>query len=124
MPAPQERPGRIEYLYLTEDQRVEVDAMNEAIDSLPPLVRLRCQVPDLRVKDGRQIAYYQHTDYDERTPPTERQADLMCRSSGKMCPLAEQCLKLGLSLEASGGVWGGRTLVDGKDYYNKEEIDD
>jgi len=46
----------------------------------------------------------------------------MCRTSGQMCPIAAQCLKLGLAIEAPQGVWGGRVLVDGKDYYkNKEE---
>ena len=66
--------------------------------------------------------HYAHMDYDERTPPTEAQAKLMCKTSGRMCPVAAQCLKLGLAIEASQGVWGGRVLVDGEDYYNKEEM--
>lgn len=66
------------------------------------------------------MAYYEHIDYDERTPPTEKEADLMCRTAGVMCPLAAYCLKLGLALEADQGVWGGRVLVDGKDYYARQ----
>lgn len=62
-------------------------------------------------------------DYDERTPPTEEEADLLCKTSGEPCPLAAYCLQLGLALEAPVGVWGGRVLVDGKEYHsNKEEI--
>jgi hypothetical protein len=95
--------------------------MNESIDNLPPFVRLRCQNPQIIRVRGKQVAYFQHMDYDERTPPTENEADLMCRTKGVMCPLAEQCLKLGLTLDAQTGVWGGRVLVDGKDYYKKEE---
>lgn len=97
--------------------------MNDAIDELPPLVRLRCQNPQIKKTKSRNVAYYQHVDYDERTPPTEKEADLMCRTAGRKCPLVEQCLKLGLALEADQGVWGGRVLVDGKDYYlpTKEE---
>ena len=94
--------------------------MNEAIDNLPPLTRLRCQTPELRTVGGKTVAYFQHMDYDERTPPSGVEADLMCKTSGVMCPLAAQCLRLGLALQADHGVWGGRTLVDGKDY-NKEE---
>ncbi len=112
----QERPGRIEYLYLTETQKVEVEAMNDAIDDLPPFERLRCQTPQVRERDGKTIEYYPHVDYDERVPPTQAQANLMCRTAGVMCPLAEQCLKLGLALEAKTGVWGGRVLVDGETY--------
>lgn len=97
--------------------------MNDAIDDLPPLTRLRCQNPTVRKTGGKEVAYFEHMDYDERTPPTEREANLMCKTSGRMCPLAAQCLRLGLALEADHGVWGGRTLVDGRDYYkqNKEE---
>ena len=122
----QERPGRIEYLYLTEEQKIATDKMNDAIDELPPFTRLRCQNAQTREKDGKTFAYYEHMDYDERTPPTEKEADLMCRTAGVMCPLAEYCLNLGLALGASQGVFGGRVLVDGKDYYarNKEETND
>lgn len=91
--------------------------MNEAIDNLPPLVRLRCQNPEVRTKNGHEALHFAHTDYDERTPPSKVEADLMCRTSGQMCPLAEMCLRLGLELEAPVGVWGGKTLVDGVDYY-------
>lgn len=86
-------------------------------------MRVRCQIPELREKNGKKVAYFPHMDYDERTPPTEREADLMCRTKGVMCPLAELCLRLGTSFDDSHGVWGGRTIVDGKDYYarNKEE---
>lgn len=45
----------------------------------------------------------------------------MCRTSGVMCPVAAQCLALGLALEAPGGVWGGRVFVDGEDYYQHNE---
>lgn len=68
--------------------------------------------------------YFAHTDYDERIPPSEEEADAMCRTSGEMCPVARECLALGLALGAPGGVWGGRVLVDGEDYYqhnNKED---
>lgn len=95
--------------------------MNDAIDDLPPLTRLRCQTPQIRDENGKAVAYFQHMDYDERTPPTEAEASLMCKTSGRMCPLAAQCLKLGLALEADLGVWGGRTLVDGEDYYQIKE---
>lgn len=119
----QERPGRIEYLYLTEGQKVAVEQMNDAVDDLPPLTRLRCQNPELRTVRGKEVAYFQHMDYDERTPPAEQEADLMCRTSGRKCPVAEQCLNMALALEADHGVWGGRVLVDGEDYYKptKEE---
>jgi len=95
--------------------------MNDAIDSLPPLTRLRCRSPQLRVVAGKEVAYLPHMDYDERTPPSKQEADLMCRTTGRMCPVAEQCLKLGLSIEADHGVWGGKVLVDGKQYYEHEE---
>ena len=94
--------------------------MNDAIDDLPPFTRLRCQNPQIREIRGKEVAYFEHADYDERTPPTEREADLMCRTAGVMCPLAKYCLKLGLALEADQGVWGGRVLVDGKDYYARQ----
>jgi hypothetical protein len=70
---------------------------------------------------GKEVAFFPHMDYDERTPPGAAQADLMCRTAGKMCPVAEQCLKLGLALPESSGVWGGKTLLDGKIYNQKEE---
>jgi Transcription factor WhiB. len=100
--------------------------MNDAIDDLPPFTRLRCQNPQIREIRGKEVAYFEHADYDERTPPTEREADLMCRTAGVMCPLAAHCLKLGLTLGADQGVWGGRVLVDGVDYYARqsEEIND
>ena len=122
----QERPGRIEYLYLTEEQKAAVDEMNDAIDDLPPFTRIRCMNPQIKKSGEKEIAYYEHIDYDERTPPSEKEADLMCRTAGVMCPLAEHCLKLGLALGAEQGVWGGRVLVDGKDYHvrNKEETND
>ena len=116
MNAPQERPGRIDYLYLTESQKVVVGEMNEQIDNLPPMVRLRCQSPEVRDKGGKTILYFPHVDYDERTPPNAAEADLMCKTAGRMCPIAATCLKLGLELEAPVGVWGGRTIVDGTDY--------
>lgn len=94
--------------------------MNEAIDNLPSMVRLRCQNPEVKKTQSRPLLHFAHIDYDERTPPSEEQADLMCRSSGVMCPLAEMCLSLGLELEAPVGVWGGRVLVDGKEYHKKE----
>jgi len=43
----------------------------------------------------------------------------MCKTAGKMCPLVRECLALGLALEADLGVWGGKTLVDGKIYTPK-----
>jgi hypothetical protein len=85
---------------------------------------VRCQIPSIKESHGKKIEYYHHIDYDERTPPSELQADLMCRTKGVMCPLAKECLALGLAIEAPNGVWGGRTLVDGKDYYKHEEEDD
>lgn len=60
-------------------------------------------------------------DYDERVPPTEQEADLMCRTKGVMCPVAKYCNALGLALAAPTGVWGGRVLVDGQDYYERNE---
>lgn len=99
--------------------------MNEAIDNLPSHSRLRCQNPEVHTKAGKEVIYFPHTDYDERTPPTEAEADLMCRTSGVMCPLAAHCLALGLSLNAPTGVWGGRVLVDGEEYNtHKEETND
>lgn len=95
--------------------------MNEAIDNLPSHMRLRCQNPEVRQANGQEFLYFPHTDYDERTPPTEAEADLMCRTTGQMCPLAEYCLKLGLVLEAPVGVWGGRVLVDGEEYHTRKE---
>lgn len=115
----QERPGRIEYLYLTSEQLEAVEDMNDGIDNLPPLTRLRCQIPMTKTVGGKTVVHYPHTDYDERTPPQQNTADLMCKTSGRMCPLAEQCLKLGKVLEAPVGVWGGRVLVDGKEVHNK-----
>jgi Transcription factor WhiB. len=116
----QERPGRIEYLYLTEAQKIAVEEMNDAIDALPPFTRLRCQNPQIKKTQEKDVAYFEHIDYDERTPPTEKEAELMCSTAGVMCPLAKYCLKLGLALEADQGVWGGRVLVDGKDYYARQ----
>lgn len=95
--------------------------MNSAIDKLPPFERLRCQNPQVRTVGEKNVAYFQHMDYDERTPPTEGEADLMCKTSGRPCPVAKECLQLGLALEAVSGVWGGRVLVDGKDYYQHEQ---
>lgn len=118
-PGIRERPGRIEYLYLTVKQREAIGAMDAAVDKLPSMVRLRCQTPQVREEDGVDKAYFQHVDYDERTPPSPGEANLMCKTAGKMCPLAAQCLALGLALEADGGVWGGNTLVDGKIYTPK-----
>jgi len=73
---------------------------------------------------GKEVAFFPHMDYDERTPPTAAQADLMCRTAGKMCPVAEQCLKRGLASPDGNGVWGGKTLLDGKIYNQKEEAHD
>lgn len=114
-----ERPGRIEYLYLTARQKNAVRLLNDAIDELPPLTRLRCQVPVIKEQHGKTIEYYAHTDYDERTPPTERQAELMCKTNGIVCPVAELCNALGNAIEAPVGIWGGRVLVDGEDYYER-----
>jgi hypothetical protein len=119
-----ERPGRIEYLYLTSEQRVTVQQLNDRIDELPPLTKLRCQIPEVKVLHGKTVEYYPHMDYDERIPPTEEQADLLCRTEGIMCPLAAYCNRAGMALEAPVGVWGGRVLVDGKDYYTKEVTND
>lgn len=116
----QERPGRIEYLYLTEEEAVVSDELNAEIDDLPGLTRLRCQIPQVRQKNGKTVAYFPHMDFDERTPPTAEQADLMCRTSGEMCPVAEMCLKQGLTIGAGSGVWGGKVLVDGEVYYKEE----
>ncbi len=106
---------------MTEDQKQAVEELNDAIDEMPPLTRLRCQTPQIKKVKGKEIAYFQHMDYDERVPPTEREASLMCKTAGRMCPVAAQCLKAGLATEAGLGVWGGRVLIDGKDYYNTEE---
>lgn len=120
-PPPNERPGRIEYLYLTDKQKLAVEEMNAAIDELPSMTRLRCQNPQVRKVGGKSVAYYQHMDYDERTPPNKATALAMCKTTGRMCPVAAQCLKLGQAIEADLGVWGGHVFVDGEDYYNKEE---
>lgn len=66
---------------------------------------------------NKEIEYYPHMDYDERTPPTQREARLMCKTAGRTCPVADQCLKTGLSIQAPVGVWGGQVLVDGERYY-------
>ena len=95
--------------------------MNEAIDSLPSNVRLRCQNPEVVDDGGKETLFFPHVDYDERTPPTEEEAELLCTTSGEMCPLAKYCLALGLAIDAPVGVWGGRVLVDGKDFYKQEE---
>jgi len=118
--SPQERPGRIEYLYLTEEQKPVVDALDRAIDNLPQFTRLRCRSPEMKTIHGEEKLVFPHVDYDERTPPSEREADLMCRTNGIMCPVAAQCFASGLVQDAD-GVWGGRVLVDGKDYYKKEK---
>ena len=119
-----DRPGRIEYLYLTPEQGEATAEMDEAIDSLPPQTRLRCRTPEIRTVAGKQVAYYPHMDYDERTPPSEETADLMCRTNGIMCPVAATCFANGLVLSPDHGVWGGRTIVDGKDYHKKESTND
>ena len=89
--------------------------MNEEIDDLPPLTILRCQIPELRIVNKKRILVYPHVDYDERTPPNAKKAELMCKTGGRTCPLAKTCLKLGHALNAPAGVWGGRTLVDGQE---------
>lgn len=97
--------------------------MNRAIDALPPMTRLRCQNPTLALIHGKYATIFPHMDYDERTPPSERTAHKMCLTAGQMCPVTEECYDLGLAIGADHGIWGGRVLVDGKDYYamNKEE---
>ena len=110
----QERPGRIEYLYLTEPQLQAMNELDRAIDALPGTERLRCRNAEVRTKrDGTEFSYYPHADYDERTPPGPLVARLMCRTAGKPCPVQEQCLALALTLNPSVGVWGGVTFIDG-----------
>ena len=111
---PQERPGRIEYLFLTPIQAVAKRTLDEAIDDLPPLVRLRCRNPELVEKNGKEVAHYPHIDYDERMPPDPLTAVSMCTTKGKLCPVAEECFNYASLLEVSTGVWGGRTFIDGK----------
>lgn len=93
--------------------------MNDAIDNLPAMTRLRCQTPQEKTVGEKEVAFFQHLDYDERTPPTEREADLMCRTTGVMCPVAATCLKLGKALSADHGVWGGRVFVDGEELHGE-----
>lgn len=119
-PAPQERGGRIEYLYLSDEQRTAVQDLDAAIDEVPETNRVRCRTPEVRTQGGATLLHYPHTDYDERTPPTQEEARLMCSTSGQICPVADKCYKLGIALEAPVGVWGGEVLVDGKNYYKKE----
>ena len=89
--------------------------MNEAIDDLPVSERLRCQTPIVKQReDGRKYLYFPHMDYDERTPPTPAEAELMCTTAGVPCPVAEQCLALALAQKSAVGVWGGKTFVDGE----------
>ncbi len=110
----QERPGRIEYLFLTPEQSALEHVLNKAVEELPPGTRLRCKNPEVRTKeDGREYLYFPHMDYDERTPPGVVAADLMCRTAGQMCPVQEQCLVYALSLAPLVGVWGGKTFIDG-----------
>lgn len=116
-PAPQERPGRIEYLYLTPEQSELSGKIDETIDRLPANTRLRCWAPEVKTRNDKEVAFYPHVDYDERTPPTKEEADLMCRTSGVLCPIASLCFEYGVALQAPVGVWGGQVLVDGKPYY-------
>lgn len=112
--APQERPGRIEYLYLTRVQQAAKRQLDEAIDELPVNTRLRCRTPELRVNSrGKAYAAYPHTDYDERTPPDPLTALRMCSTAGRLCPVAEECRIYADALGAAAGVWGGLTYVDG-----------
>lgn len=41
-----------------------------------------------------------------------------------MCSVAKECLIFGLALPESNGVWGGKTLLDGQMYNQKEESHD
>jgi Transcription factor WhiB len=107
--APAERPGRIEYLFLTPVQRDAKERLDTAIDNLPENVRLRCRNPEVR--DGR--LYFPHMDYDERTPPDAFTAQMMCWTSGKPCPVTEECLAYALLTEPTVGVWGGTVFIDG-----------
>ena len=115
-----ERPGRIEYLYLTPKQARLAAELDDAIDDLPPAVRLRCLTPDVVERNGKTILLFPHMDYDERTPPSREEARLMCTTSGVICPVAEQCLALGLAQAAPVGVWGGHVLVDGQLQYKED----
>lgn len=99
------------------------EGLNRAIDNLPAYERLRCRNPQLKNTHGRPTLYFPHMDYDERIPPTEEDADRMCRTAGVMCPIAQQCLALGLALRAPSGVWGGRVLVDGEIYRTNKKDD-
>lgn len=111
---PQERPGRIQYLYLTPIQAVAKRTLDDAADELPARIRLRCRNPELIVKNGKEILYYPHMDYDERTPPDPITALRMCTTKGRLCPVAEECFNYASLLEASTGVWGGHAFIDGK----------
>lgn len=117
-----ERPGRIEYLFLTSDQREKQQAFDHAVDSLPVHTTLRCRVPEIRMdKDGTSTEYYEHVDYDERLPPTEVEAFLMCSTRGVICPVAEQCRAYAHSLKPEIGVWGGEVWDGGKVMKEREE---
>ena len=95
--------------------------MNRDVDELPPLTRLRCQTPSFKKTAGKAVAYFPHIDYDERTPPSKAEASLMCRTNGVQCPIAASCLKLGQSIKADRGIWGGRVMVDGKELHTTKE---
>lgn len=115
----QERPGRIEYLYLTPAQQEAKATLDDAVDELDLFERLRCRTPELREKNGALIEYYPHADYDERMPPDPITAAQMCATRGVMCPVARECYDYALALEAPVGVWGGRTFVDGQPVVGK-----
>jgi len=99
---------------LSAKQLAAKEALDEAIDDLDPLVRLRCRNPEVREKNGKQILYYPHMDYDERTPPDPITAQAMCTTSGVLCPVAAECEHYARMLKVSTGVWGGRAFVDGQ----------
>lgn len=114
-PAPQERPGRIEYLYLTPVQKAAKRQLDEAIDDLPANSRLRCRTPVVQTnREGKKFLGYPHMDYDERTPPDPLTALQMCSTAGRLCPVAEECRLYGEALGDVSGVWGGVTFVDGQ----------
>lgn len=90
------------------------------MDNLEPSVRIRCTSPEVVTRGDKKVLFHPHTDYDERIPPSQEEARLMCMTAGQPCPIMAQCLALGLALQAPSGVWGGKVLLDGALYYKED----
>ena len=100
---------RTDYLLATQDEAKALADFDHA--------RARLGHPDLKCyetvtveTDGGFKEIYPHTDYDERQPPSYKEAQQMCRR----CPLIDECLRLGNAVQPAAGVFGGHVFIDGK----------